>query len=138
MREPGNFNSTSLHFRHNIHHRQQPKNATMTEWTRSLSAQVLAVLDANPTDEIAERFTKNFRKQYPDEDLNDLSLFERFTASVTSQDGDIFPAHITCNSLTLFLPSLRLEEVATWRFVRPGILTGGLSNPNRPDLQPRG
>lgn len=61
----------------------------MAEWTRSLSPQVLAVLHANPTDKIAKKFTKNFRKQYLDEDLNDLSLFERFTASVTSNDGEI-------------------------------------------------
>lgn len=58
----------------------------MAEW---IDENVLAVLHANPIEEITAKFTENFRRQHPDQDIHDLSLFERFTSLVTSDKSEI-------------------------------------------------
>lgn len=60
---------------------------TMADWIDSLSPHTLTALQAHPIDEITAKFTKNFKQRYPDAELDDLSLFERFTSFVTSDDG---------------------------------------------------
>lgn len=60
---------------------------TMADWIASLSPHALTVLQANPIDEITAKFTKNLKQRYPNADIDDLSLFERFTSFVTSDDG---------------------------------------------------
>lgn len=60
---------------------------TISDWIDSLSPHALTVLHDNPIDEITAKFAKNFQQRYPDAELDDLSLFERFTSLVTSNDG---------------------------------------------------
>lgn len=101
---------------------------TMSDWRDSLSAHVLTVLHANPTDEITAKFTKAFKQRFPDADLNDLSIYERLTASVTCDDGEKISYLFLYEVRAMLTPTFRLQESDLWFSGRFGVFTRGLSN----------
>lgn len=58
-------------------------------WVRSLSPHLLAVVSANPIDQITAKFIQSFKLRWPNQNLDNLSLFEKFTALVTKDSGII-------------------------------------------------